>query len=169
MGDFNNDGKLDLATANSGGYDVSILLGNGDGTFGAALSVPLQIPIAPIDPPLSVAVGDFNADGKMDLAVGSLNSYTVIGSCFCDYYGCWCSYYTVNNAYVTVILGNGDGSFGTQNTTQLDGYSPLGLAVADLNGDGKLDVVTANHEYGTVSVLLGAGDGTLGAPTGFSA
>ena len=169
VGDFNNDGKLDLATANSGGNDVSVLVGNGDGTFAAAQNVPLQIPFFPVDPPLSVAVGDFNADGKMDLAVGSQISYYVGGSCYCSfgYYGC--SYYMVTRSYVTVLLGNGDGTFGTQNTTQLNGGSPMGLAVADFDRDGKLDVATANYDYGTVSVLLGDGTGAVGPPSDFSA
>jgi hypothetical protein len=151
-GDFNNDGKLDLATANSGGNDVSVLLGNGDGTFAAAQSVPLTIPYVPVDPPLSVAAGDFDADGKLDLVVGS------------QYSG-----YYFTSSYATVLMGNGDGTFGTQNTTQLNGGSPMELAVADLNGDGKLDAVTANYEYGTVSVLLGTGTGSIGAPTDFNA
>ena len=147
VGDFNNDGKLDLATANIGGNDVSVLLGNGNGTFGAAQSVPLQ---RPYDVPVQVAVGDFNADGKMDLAVSS------------EYSG-----YDYVLSYVTVLVGNGDGTFGTQNARQLSSGSPMELAVADFDRDGKLDVATANGYYGTVSVLLGTGTGALGVPTNF--
>lgn len=72
VGDFNGDGKLDLVTANvntnaSGSYDVSVLLGKGDGTF----ETPVSVPVSTGSSPTSVAVGDFNADGKMDLGVTS--------------------------------------------------------------------------------------------------
>src|SRR5437870_1518415 len=67
VGDFNGDGKLDLAVANNGSANVSILGGNGDGTFGAAMDFPVGVG------PASVAVADFNGDGKLDLAVANIN------------------------------------------------------------------------------------------------
>src|SRR3989440_597917 len=82
VGDFNGDGKLDLAVANRGSNDVSVLVGNGDGTFQAALT------FAAGSGPSSVAAGDFNGDGKLDLAVASRGS-----------------------SLVSVLLGNGDGTF----------------------------------------------------------
>src|SRR5207302_39262 len=82
VGDFNGDGRLDLATANFDSNDVSVLLGNGDGTFQAALT------FAAGSGPSSVAAGDFNGDGKLDLAVASRGS-----------------------SLVSVLLGNGDGTF----------------------------------------------------------
>ena len=148
VGDFNEDGKLDLAAANGGGYGVSVLLGNGDGNFRAPASVGVG------SDPLSVAVGDFNGDGKMDLAVSSQTEYTSY------YYGYYYYGSTWRQGHVSVLLGDGGGGFAAPNTYDLTGGSPFGLAVADLDADGSPDVVTAN-EYGTASVLLGNGDGTL--------
>ncbi|HKA08240.1 MAG TPA: FG-GAP-like repeat-containing protein, partial [Gemmataceae bacterium] len=140
VGDFNRDGKLDLATANQGGDNVSVLLGNGNGTFQA----PININIG--SAPTSVAVGDFNGDGKLDLGVVSNAEdpfyYTPIGE-------------------ANVLLGIGDGSFSAPITTSLgSGYHTSG-AVADFNGDGKLDLAAANADYGEVEVLLGDGHGNL--------
>jgi len=132
VGDFNGDGKLDLAVANSGSNDVSVLLGNGDGTFQTALYSPL-VGVNPV----SVAVGDFNGDGKLDLVV--VNSFS-------------------NN--VSVLLGNGDGTF--QTALDFDtGAGPVSVAVGDFNADGRLDLVVANFAAGNVGVLLGNGDGTF--------
>ena len=132
VGDFNGDGKLDLAVANSGSNDVSVLLGNGDGTFQTALHSSVGVS------PVSVAVGDFNGDGKLDLVV-------------------------VNNGSndVSVLLGNGDGTFQTALYSPLVGVNPVSVAVGDFNGDGKLDLVVVNSFSNNVSVLLGNGDGTF--------
>ena len=83
VGDFNGDGKLDLAVANVGSNNVSILLGTGTGSFGAATNFGVG------SDPFSVAVGDFNGDGKLDLAVANFNSDNV-----------------------SILLGTGTGSFG---------------------------------------------------------
>src|SRR6516165_2604731 len=146
VGDFNGDGKPDLAVVNSYSNNVSILLGNGDGTFQIHVDYPTGAQ------PGSVAIGDFNGDGKLDLAV--VNSYS-------------------NN--VSVLLGNGNGTFqpavsyGTGS-----GTGPAFVAVGDFNHDGKLDLAVANSNSSNVSVLLGNGDGTFqtavnyyvgGAPT----
>jgi hypothetical protein len=134
VGDFNGDGKQDLAVANYGSNNVSVLLGKGDGTFQTALSV-LSLPDGSF--PLSVAVGDFNGDGKPDLAVAT--------------------YYS---AAVSVLLGKGDGSFGAA-PSYAAGSNPNSVAVGDFNGDGKLDLAVANAGSNNVSVLLGQGDGTF--------
>jgi len=163
VGDLNADGNLDLATANFGGNDVSVLLGNGAGGFAAPLSVALQSQHTP----LSVAVGDFNADGKMDLAVGAQSTYFVPpwGGGYGCYYGCGGGGYDITLPHVNVLLGTGDGGFGTQNSYDLWGTSTTAVAVADLNGDGKADVVAGAQN--PVHVLLGNGDGTLQSPKHF--
>src|SRR3989442_1019108 len=134
VGDFNGDGRLDLAVANFGSNDVSVLLGNGDGTFQAALS------FAAGSGPSSVAVGDFNGDGNLDLAVANSGS-----------------------SYPSVLLGNGDGTF--QAALSFAGRSGTSsVAVGDFNGDGKLDLAVANLVAGdssSVSVLLGNGHRTV--------
>ncbi len=132
-GDFNGDGKLDLAVAGNG---FSVLLGNGDGTFQKPVrySYSLGIPIA---------VGDFNRDGKLDLIIGN-----ALGS--------------ANNG-VSVFLGNGDGTFQAPLVSATSGL-PTFLAVGDFNNDHKLDLVIID-DPGYVSVLLGNGDGTFQAPS----
>jgi hypothetical protein len=150
VGDFDGDGKLDLAAITyhnyASHYDVSVLRGNGDGTF--------QTPdVIETLGAASMAVGDFNGDGKLDLGV--LSAY---GG---DYYS--------NDTYsATVLLGNGDGSFSPPNTTVLGNTYYDSLALADFNGDGNLDFATTNHTYRSVSVLLGDGLGDFLPPTDFS-
>ena len=138
VGDFNGDGKLDLAVANAGSKNVSVLLGNGDGTFKAPVNFG-----AP--GPQSVAVGDFNGDGKLDLAV--------------------------TNAGVSILLGNGDGAFRAP-VTYATGNSPSSVAVGDFNRDGKVDLAVANsgasNGVASVSVLLGRGDGTFNPAVNYS-
>src|SRR5262249_38990687 len=151
VGDLDGDGKPDLATANVNGGDVSVLLGNGDGTFGAPQSVPIPAPptptpSTPIDPPLSVAVGGVRKARKMDLVVTSQFTQSFYSPGWTNYYG-WSypgSWWSVTNGYVNVLLGTGGGNFAAPITTPLSSGSPVGLAVADLDGDGWLDVATAN-------------------------
>lgn len=141
VGDFNLDGKLDLVVANPGAGTVCILLGNGDGTFQEPVHYAIET-----GPFAQLVVGDFNGDGALDLAVTN---------------------YATNN--VSVLLGNGDGTF-RRATTYKVGTNPTALAAADLNGDGNLDLIVSNQncawQYhscvpGTVSILLGNGDGTF--------
>jgi FG-GAP-like repeat len=136
-GDFNGDGKVDLAVVNNGSDNVSVFLSNGDGTFQSAVNYSVA------SQPLSIAVGDFNGDGKLDLAV-------------------------VNNLSdsVSVLLGNGDGTF-QQAMNSGVGSTPTSVAVGDFNGDGKLDLVVVNNLSASVSVLLGKGDGTFQAAVNY--
>ena len=130
-GDFNGDGKLDLAIADNHSNTVSILLGNGDGTFQAHEDYTVG------STPSSVVVGDFNRDGIPDLAVRNQGPNTV-----------------------SILLGNGDGTFQpAMNFATGTGWARM--VVGDFNGDGKLDLATTNNSDGTVSILLGNGDGTF--------
>lgn len=143
VGDFNGDGKLDLAVAtpsNPGSGSVRVLLGNGDGTFLPGVSYG----VAAL--PISIAVGDFNRDGKLDLVVANSDS---------------------NN--VSVLLGNGNGTF--QNAVNYPaGLGPQSVALGDFNGDGNLDLVIAVAGTGanSVCVLAGNGDGTFQSPACFN-
>jgi len=142
MGDFNGDGKPDIVVAGEG---LSILLGNGDGTFQPARS-PWSGPAAMV----WVTVGDFNHDGKQDLAV------------------------TLSDAGVFVFLGNGDATFQPPVYYRTQSY-PSQVITGDFDGDGNLDlglvsaggIDLANHIpgapawHGGVSILLGCGDGTF--------
>ena len=129
--DFNRDGRTDLVTANSTANTVSVLLGNGDGTFGANKDYDVGTK------PVAVAVGDFNNDGKTDIAVANQIS---------------------NN--VSVLLGNGDGTFQAA-IDYATGNGPVSLGVGDFNNDGRADLVVANGSAGTLTLLFGNGDGTF--------
>ncbi|PYM87134.1 MAG: hypothetical protein DME09_00365, partial [Candidatus Rokuibacteriota bacterium] len=134
MGDFDGDGKPDLAVANGGSNDVSVLLGNGDGTFKPAKNYEAGLGGGP----LWVAVGDFNLDGKLDLVVANSSSDSV-----------------------GVLLGNGDGTFRPSVTFPAGGTAPQSVAVGDFNGDGKPDLAVASYYSNNVTVLIGNGDGTF--------
>jgi uncharacterized protein (DUF2141 family) len=142
LGDFNGDGKLDMVYyGEAEGYGaLFIVLGNGDGTF-QHVAIADSIQNVGVQ---SVAVGDFNGDGKLDLAVGS-------------------SSFTEAEAPIQIFLGNGDGSFraGTLYTA-----AENSIAAADLNGDGKLDLVYFGMSENGVTglcVMPGNGDGTFGS------
>jgi hypothetical protein len=136
VGDFNGDGKLDLATAGTVGASsaVNILLGNGDGSFSYGASYPgTEVE------PQAIAVADFNHDNRLDFAVAAL-----FGG-------------------ITVFLGNGDGTFRPEPEYRVT--APGWVAAADLTGDGNVDLVVANNEStlgnAGVTVLMGEGDGTF--------
>jgi YD repeat-containing protein len=141
--DLNADGRLDVVTANSSTDDVSILLGNGDGTF-----QPEQRYVVG-DTPFALAVGDFNGDGKFDVAAANVISRDI-----------------------SVLLGIGDGTFQPQQRFLL-GYpvsGPNSIAVADIDGDGKVDLVAGRNLEGNgdnVIVFIGNGDGTFQLPRPF--
>jgi FG-GAP-like repeat len=140
VGDFNGDGKTDLAVANTGNSGVSggvsVLLGSGDGTFQAAVNYGVEVGMG------SVAVGDINGDGKADLAVA-------------------------RSAGGAVLLGNGDGTFQSAvNCATL--ANPHSDALGDFNGDGKVDTAVASaiqtllYSYNnSISILYGNGNGTF--------
>jgi hypothetical protein len=177
-GDFNGDGRLDLATANTNTGDVSVLLGNGNGTFQSQLQFAVDAG------PVSLVTGDFNGDGQVDLAtansgaadlsvllgvgdgtfanpvqngVGSSPFYVVTGDFNGDGIPDLASANSRSNN-VSILLGNGDGTFQTQ-TQYAVGTQPQALAVADFNGDGRLDLVVVNVASNDISILLGIGNG----------
>jgi hypothetical protein len=139
LGDFNGDGKLDLAVANYSG-SISILLGNGAGGFTAASGSPL----ASGGMTASVVTGDFNGDGIADLAAG-----------------------TYDTGSVAVFLGNGSGGFTAVTGSPFPAGAGRGvITVADFNGDGVQDLVVANANANNVAVLLGNGAGKFTAMSG---
>jgi hypothetical protein len=143
--DVNGDGKPDLVVENYYSQTVSVLLGNGDGTFQPAIVTPVNGG----GEPNGLAVADVNGDGKLDFVVS-----------------------IPDNDTVKVFLGNGDGTFTAGQTfgTGVTKPSSSGSAqLADVNGDGKPDIITANLYNSSVSVLLGNGDGTFQAAKTFAA
>lgn len=133
IADFNNDDLADIAA--SANLGVAIFLGNGDATFDAPVVVPVTSPGSP-------TAGDFNADGDIDLAVLSHRA-------------------PMANSYVSILLGNGDGTFATGVDYAVQVF-PLTITLADFNGDLKTDLAVGNTLSNTVSILLGVGDGTFG-------
>ena len=140
--DLNGDGYLDLVVPLNNGSAIAILLGNGNGTFQAETDRTTDAY------PVSVTIADLNGDGKLDLAA------TVGGTQGID-----------------VAFGNGDGTFqspvfyaSSLQDFNLDGPSPSFIQAADIDGDGKLDLIYTNSEYGTVGVLFGSGNGLFYDP-----
>ena len=124
VGDFNHDGKLDMVVTDHTSSSVSVLLGNGNGTFKTATQIALD------GPPVAVVVGDFNGDG--DLNVVALTTD------------------------VFVLLGNGDGTFRVGKMFSV-GSQPTSMVAADFNHDGKLDLAVS--EVSGVDILAENGEG----------
>jgi hypothetical protein len=146
VADVNGDGKLDLLAPEWACGCVAVFLGNGDGTFATEQDFFVA------NNPFLIAIGDLNNDGKPDIAVTSWD-YT-------------------NGMGIAVALGNGDGTFQAANSPNypsslqsatLNPY-PTYISLADLDGDGNLDLVYNNSEYGTVGVMYGIGNGTFYDP-----
>jgi hypothetical protein len=136
LGDFNGDGKTDMAVSESGffgdGTTVTIWTGNGDGTFQTS-----HMDFGTGDTPFSLVAGDFNHDGILDLATANGTALTV-----------------------SVLIGNGNGTFRARRDYQA-GAGPTSVLVADFNNDAKLDLAVAAQSDGALSLLLGNGDGTF--------
>ncbi|MEX8512724.1 MAG: cadherin-like domain-containing protein, partial [Leptothrix ochracea] len=142
LGDVNGDGLPDIVTADTSNSQVSVLLNTGGATFGPATAFPVAGAM-----PYGLALADLNGDGFLDIVTADADTGDT----------------------VSVLLGNGTGNFPTAvgyAVAPLPGpvvfHSPKAVAIADMNGDGKLDIVTANNASGDVSVLPGTGLGTFG-------
>jgi len=135
--DLNNDGNMDLVVGNNGASSVTVLLGNGAGSFTQPSGSPFAAGANPS--PGGLAIGDFNGDGKPDIAVPDSGSTAV-----------------------SILLGNGDGTFASPSTLSAQSGQKT-IATADFNGDGNLDLATCDTTTGTVDKFLGNGNGTFQA------
>ncbi len=132
-GDFNNDGIIDLVTANANVNSMSVLIGVGDGTFAAAVNY------ATATAPVYSNVNDFNSDGNQDIAIVNQNSNSI-----------------------SLFLGNGDGTFSTKSDFEV-GNTPVMLVSSDFNNDSLADLAVVNSSDSGISILLSNGDGTFQA------
>jgi predicted nucleotidyltransferase len=142
VGNLNDDGHPDIAVANSGMSNVGLFIGYGNGSF----TTQQTIATAYSSLPISVAVGDFNDDGRLDIMVTN---------------------FLVNN--IGIFLGDGNGTFSSQTTYDTGAWSrPYSFAVGDFNNDSRLDIVVANSGTNNVGIFLGYGNGTFSSQTIFS-
>ncbi len=139
-GDFTGDGLTDLAVANRGSNDVSVLLGNGNGH--GTFQDQMTYPVGP--EPEAIVAGDFTSDGRTELAL--------------DYYG---------SNDVSILLGNGHGTF-QNHVLNVLGDSPPAIVAGDFTDDGRTDLAVANSGSDDVSILLGNGDGTFQNPVTYA-
>jgi hypothetical protein len=190
-GDFNRDGKLDLAVSNSGDGTVTILLGNGDGTF--TPQAPISVGSGATSDPSVIVAGDFNQDGILDLAVSNQGDGTVsilsnngsggfnvqspistggsgepIGLIVADFNRDGIpDLAAVNVTDVAIMIGNGSGGFTVTNTSTFTGSNLITGVAGDFNGDGKIDLLVSDSNFGQVILFPGNGNGTFGAAIDF--
>jgi hypothetical protein len=188
VADFNLDGIVDIAVLNSSSSSMTILLGNGDGTFKPGLETTLGAY------PRAFAVADFNLDGMPDVIANDVDnnvSYVMLGKgdgtfqapiilslafdgvAVGDFNGDGkpdLAMAIFSQGSVEVALGNGDGTFQTpsQNTVgNGSGGGTVQVAISDLKGDGKLDIVAVNEDSNNISILLGNGNGTFASAVNY--
>lgn len=135
VADFTNDGKLDVIANGSPGSALSLFPGNGNGSF-ATKGTPVQL--GPQSPASAAFAGDYNGDGRPDLALAGGGTAGT----------------------VSILLNNGSG-LGAPLTFPANGDKPTGIAAGDFDGDGKLDLAVANQNSGTTTVFLGGGNGAF--------
>jgi hypothetical protein len=138
IGDMDGDGHPDLVVANLGGDSVSVLLGDGAGGFGAASSTSVG---GTFESPYALALGDANGDGHLDVATANTN---------------------ISNESISILLGDGHGGFAPAQLLApgpAGYYQPQGVLLADVTGDGKADIVTADTGADCLSLLAGDGSG----------
>ncbi|CAF4049614.1 unnamed protein product, partial [Rotaria sordida] len=145
VGDFNNDDRFDIAVANELYWynnNVGVFLNYGNRTFSDQISNPTEFGSYP----RAVTVGDFNNDGKLDIAVANFQKPTI-----------------------GIFIGNGDGNFSSPVIYAIAGEaSPISLTACDFNNDSKLDIVVANSGLSNVAVFLGKSNGTFSSPQYYS-
>lgn len=153
VGDFNGDGKLDVAavsdclsSSDCSSGSMTILLGNGDGTFTAGAYYQIGGIVSQAN---TITVGDLNGDGKLDIVAGIACYNIPVNSC--------------SVGSLEVFVGNGDGTFQLPNNYTTTGNSAIVPVVGDFNKDGKADVLATPGN--TLLFFPGAGDGTLGTPS----
>lgn len=132
--DFNNDSCWDIAIANSGSDKIGILLGYGNGMF----SKPVLYSVGNGSTPTSIAVGDFNNDYHVDIAVANSKGYGI-----------------------SIFLGNGNGTFVEQMLYSTKPFSPISIATGDFNNDNRLDIVVANPNNNHIGISFGFGNGSF--------
>jgi hypothetical protein len=186
-GDFNQDGYLDLATANYGSGSVTVLTNDRTGHFVAATNISTG------SGALGLAVGNFNADTNLDLAVANYSASTVSillgdgksGFSLATNITGFSNPYSLaagdlnkdgvtdlvvpsyGNSRVITLFGTGTGGF-TNALSYTVGSNPEAVALADLNGDGNLDVAAVNYSSTSMTVLLGAASGVLTSFTNYT-
>ena len=138
--DLNGDGKADIVTANYISGDVSVLLGNGDGTLQDAVNISTTTFPAETSGPMSVAIDDVNNDGHKDLVVANYEGFTI-----------------------SVLIGDGSGGFGAP-INYFISFGPYDVAIADFNKDGNKDLVVLSGDQSAVYILIGDGSGGFGSP-----
>jgi len=138
-GDFNGDGKPDIASANAFSSNVSVILGNGLGSFGSATNYPVSTY------PSAIIAADFNNDTKLDFATTGYNAHSM-----------------------SILLNNGSGGFGNVVNYNTIGVNPNFITTGDFNGDLIPDIATSNYNGNSLSVFLGAGLGAFNSADTFA-
>ena len=147
LGDVDNDGDLDIAVTNRKANTVGVLLNNGTGHFSTQTYSTGDKKLGKF--PMSVKMGDMNNDGNLDLVTTNASRGKKSSS-------------------IAILLGNGAGSFGTANTTLVEGRKARDLVLGDFNGDGDLDVVATNLLSREIVFMAGNGAGGLAAPVAYT-
>jgi FG-GAP-like repeat/FG-GAP repeat len=190
VADLNGDGKADLAVTNFNGRSISVLPGQGDGTFGTGTEYPI------LETPIDVLAADFNGDGRGDLAATAGLSVTVLLADAAGGFGTPIQTTTSGIGYqlasgdvdrdgdvdivvgsgfvvgasgqIEVLLNDAHGNFPSVTSYPTDGVDTAGLALGDLNRDGNLDAVAGNFSSQDISVLMNQGGGVFGSPTRYA-